>query len=201
MQHLVPLDNLVAALGRLPGVGRRTAERMAMALVRDQKGLMRILANALLEADEAITHCSRCGNVTKVEENPCSLCAGPRKDPKLLCVVESPADIMKIEQSGAFHGRYHALMGRLSAMHAVGVSDLRIDLLLRRIAEEKFEEVVLALGADVESDATASYLSEILVPRGIVVSRIAFGLPAGSAIEYADSSTLARALSGRQKLK
>jgi recombination protein RecR len=116
-------------------------------------------------------------------------------------VVESPADIMKIEQSGAFHGRYHALMGRLSAMHAVGVADLRIDLLLRRIAEEKFEEVVLALGADVESDATASYLSEILVPRGIVVSRIAFGLPAGSAIEYADSSTLARALSGRQKLK
>jgi recombination protein RecR len=200
MQHLVPLDNLVAALSRLPGIGRRTAERMAMTLVQDQKGLMRILANALLEADEGIACCERCGNVTLAATNPCGLCIQPRRDADILCVVESPGDIMKIEASGGFQGRYHALMGKLSPMHGTDAADLRVDKLLHRISDEGIAEVVIALGTDVESDATSSYLNEVLAARNVVVSRIAFGLPAGSAIEYSDASTLAHAISGRRKM-
>lgn len=200
MQHLVPLDNLVAALSRLPGIGRRTAERMALALVQDEKGLMRILANALLEADDAIGCCERCGSITLAARNPCDLCTRPRKDANVLCVVESPGDIMKIEESGGFQGRYHALMGRISPMHGTGIADLRVGRLLERIAQEGIDEVFIALGTDVESDATASYLREILAVRNVKVSRIAFGLPTGSAIEYADASTLARAIKGRQEM-
>ena len=118
----------------------------------------------------------------------------------MLCVVESPGDIMKIEESGGYQGRYHALMGRLSPMHGVGAADLRVDKLLQRVADENIEEVVIALGTDVESDATASYLKEVLSTRGVTVSRIAFGLPAGSAIEYSDSATLSRAIKGRQEI-
>ena len=200
MEHLLPLDNLVAALSRLPGIGRRTAERMAMALVQDDKGLMRILANALLEADDGITTCDRCGSVTLASINPCELCTRHRPDAHILCVVESPGDIIKIEESGGFHGRYHALMGRLSPMHGTGAADLRVDKLLGRIAEEGIREVLIALGTDVESDATASYLKEILSTRDVKVSRIAFGLPAGSAIEYSDATTLARAIQGRREV-
>lgn len=200
MEHLAPLDNLVAALNRLPGIGRRTAERMAMALVQDHKGLMRILANALLEADEGIACCDRCGSITLRDINPCELCIRPRKDAHILCVVEAPGDILKIEASGGFQGRYHALMGKLSPMHGTGTADLRVDQLLQRMADEKISEVVIALGTDVESDATASYLREVLIPRGVTVSRIAFGLPAGSAIEYSDASTLAHAIAGRQEM-
>jgi recombination protein RecR len=200
MNHLIPLDNLVAALSRLPGIGRRTAERMAMTLVQDEKGLMRILANALLEADDGIAKCERCGSVTLSSINPCELCIRPRKDAHILCVVESPADIMKIEESGGFQGRYHALMGRLSPMHGTGAADLRVDQLLGRIAGEGISEVFIALGTDVESDATASYLKEVLSTREVKVSRIAFGLPAGSAIEYSDAATLARAIKGRQDI-
>jgi len=172
-----------------------------MALVQDRKGLMRILAHALLEADEGIACCERCGSVTLREVNPCELCTRPRKDAHILCVVESPGDIMKIEQSGGFHGRYHALMGKLSPMHGTGAADLRVDKLLQRIADEGIKEVLIALGTDVESDATASYLKEILAARSVKVSRIAFGLPAGSAIEYSDASTLARAIAGRQEIE
>ncbi len=200
MNHLVPLDNLVAALSRLPGIGRRTAERMAMALVQNQKGLMRILANALLEADDGMACCERCGNVTLSSANPCALCTQPRRDAHILCVVESPGDIIKIEASGGFQGRYHALMGKLSPMHGTGTADLRVDKLLQRISDEGISEVLIALGTDVESDATASYLKEVLAVRDVAVSRIAFGLPAGSAIEYSDASTLAHAIAGRQKM-
>jgi recombination protein RecR len=174
---------------------------MAMALVQDRKGLMRILANALLEADEGITCCERCGSVTLCEINPCELCTRPRRDAQILCVVEAPGDIMKIEQSGGFQGRYHALMGKLSPMHGTGAADLRVDRLLQRIADEGTEEILIALGTDVESDATASYLREVLAPRGVKVSRIAFGLPTGSAIEYSDASTLVRAIEGRQEME
>ncbi len=200
MNHLIPLDNLVAALSRLPGIGRRTAERMALTLVQDQKGLMRVLANALLEADDGMACCERCGNVTLASANPCDLCIRPRRDAHILCVVESPGDIMKIEASGGYQGRYHALMGKLSPMHGTGAADLRVDTLLQRISDEGITEVLIALGTDVESDATSSYLSEILATREVDVSRIAFGLPAGSAIEYSDAATLAHAISGRQKI-
>lgn len=200
MQYLIPLDTLTAALSRLPGIGRRTAERMAMALVQDQKGLMRILANALLDADENMVTCEQCGSITLTTKNPCDLCTRPRRDAHMLCVVESPADIIKIEESGGFHGRYHALMGRLSPMNGVGAADLRVDKLLQRIADEKIAEVIITLGTDVESDATAVYLREILSTRSVKVSRIAFGLPAGSAVEYTDAATLSRAIKGRRTI-
>jgi recombination protein RecR len=173
---------------------------MAMTLVQDDKGLMRILANALLEADDGIVCCERCGSPTLARIDPCELCTKPRRDAQILCVVETPGDIMKIEQSGGFNGRYHALMGKISPMHGTGAADLRVDKLLARINEEKFDEVLIALGTDVESDATSSYLRELLSTRDVKVTRIAFGLPAGSEIEYSDASTLARAIKGRQEM-
>ncbi len=201
LNHLAPLDNLVAALSRLPGIGRRTAERMALALMQDQRGLMRILANALLDVDENMACCKRCGSITLTTANPCGLCTGPRRDAHVICAVESPGDIARIETSGGFQGRYHALMGRLSPIQGIGVADLRIDALLERIVPEGIGEVLLALGTDVESDATASYLYDLLSPRSITVSRIAFGLPTGTAIEYADATTLSHAIQGRQKMR
>lgn len=168
-----------------------------MSLVQDRHNLMRILANALLEADEGVVCCARCGSVTLASENPCELCSKPRRDSHILCVVETPGDIVKIEESGGFHGRYHALMGKLSPVHGKGAADLRVDVLLQRLAEESFSEVLIALGTDVESDATASYLKEILSSRKVHVSRIAYGLPTGSSIEYSDAATLSRAIAGR----
>jgi len=196
MNDLPALDTLTAALNRLPGIGRRTAERMAMALVRDRRGLMRLLAGALTEADRTLTCCERCGSVTPTERNPCDLCVRPRRDAHVLCVVDSASDVLKIESAGGFAGRYHALMGRLPALREDAAG--RIRCLLRRIEEERFEEVVIALGGDVEGDATAVWLKELLAPTGAKVSRIAFGLPAGGALEHADSTTLARALAGRR---
>lgn len=197
---LEPLDTLVAAFSRLPGIGRRTAERLALAVVQDGGGLARLLADALLRADEQLASCERCGALTLAERNPCPLCTRPRRDAHILCVVETPADILKIEQTGVFRGRYHALMGRLSPVHGIGPDDLRIEPLLRRLGEESITEVLLALGSDVESDATAAYLRELLAPRGVRLTRLAFGLPAGAPLEYADPATLARAVAGRAPL-
>jgi len=200
MNQLIPLENLIAALSRLPTIGRRTAERMAMTLVENQKGLLPILIKALSDAQQQLTCCERCGGITQTQTNPCNLCVQPRRDAHLLCLVESPCDILKIEASGGFQGRYHVLMGKLSPIHGINEKDLRIESLLKRIESENFTEVIIALGTDVESDATASYLKEILASKKVAVSRIAFGLPAGSAIEYSDPTTLSRALFGRQKM-
>jgi recombination protein RecR len=200
MKHFLPLDNLIAALEKLPGIGKRSAERMAFALVQNRDGLSRKLADALLAADEQVGSCSRCGSITVTKENPCALCTEGRRANGLLCVVESPGDIMKIETSGGFNGRYHVLGGHLSPALGKGVADLRVNELLARLQPENIQEVIVALGTDAESEATAGYLAEIVASRGIKASRLAFGLPAGSAIEYTDSTTLARAIQGRQTL-
>ncbi len=200
MKHFLPLDNLIAALEKLPGIGKRSAERMAFALVQNRDGLARKLADALLAADEQVGSCSRCGSITVTKENPCALCTDGRRANGLLCVVESPGDIIKIETSGGFNGRYHVLGGHLSPALGKGVADLRVNELLARLHPENIQEVIVALGTDAESEATASYLAEIVASRGIKASRLALGLPAGSAIEYTDSTTLARAIQGRQAL-
>ena len=200
MKHFLPLDNLIAALEKLPGIGKRSAERMAFALVQNRDGLARKLADALLVADEQISTCSRCGGITVTKEDPCALCIEGRRATGLLCVVESPGDIMKIDTSGGFNGRYHVLGGHLSPALGKGVADLRMNELLARLQPENIQEVIIALGTDVESEATASYLAEIIASRGVKVSRLAFGLPSGSAIEYTDATTLARAIQGRQML-
>ena len=154
MKTLLPLDNLVAALEKLPGIGKRSAERMAFALVQNRDGLARKLADALLAADEQIGSCSRCGAVTVTKENPCSVCTDARRETGILCVVESAGDILKIENSNSFAGRYHVLGGHLSPALGKGVGELRVSELLARLQPENIQEVIIALGTDVESDAT-----------------------------------------------
>ncbi|NQW29088.1 MAG: recombination protein RecR [Ignavibacteria bacterium] len=200
MKHFLPLDDLIAALEKLPGIGKRSAERMALALVQNRDGLARKLAHALFVADEQVGSCSRCGSITVTKENPCALCTDGRRATGLLCVVESPGDIMKIENSHSFQGRYHVLGGHLSPALGKSVADLRVNELLSRLQPDGIEEVIIALGTDVESEATVSYLADVLTSRKVKVSRLAFGLPSGSAIEYADATTLQRAIQGRQAL-
>ena len=192
-------DRLTACLAKLPGVGRRSAERMALKLVRERDGLLRDLRVALEDVAGRLCCCERCGSVTAADANPCELCTSPRRDGSVLCVVEDPGDIALLERSGEFHGRYHALMGRISPAGGEGRSDLRIEALRRRVREEGFREVILATNTDVEGEATAAFLAEVLRGGGVKVSRLALGLPAGSGIRYADAVTLARAIGGRQE--
>ena len=202
------LDNLIAALNRLPGIGRRTAERMAFMLVEDQRGLTKILANTLLDIEDNIVCCKRCNAIIEKNINPCDgkeclhrLCSKDRSESHVICIVESPSDIIKIEETGSFKGRYHALLGKLSPINGIGIADLKIKALLERINEENITEVLIALGSDVESEATANYLWELLEPRGIKITRMAQGIPRGSAIEYSDTSTLSDAIRGRVNYK
>jgi len=197
---LEPLEKLTAALARLPGVGRRSARRMAMQVAREANTLVPELTHALTEVGRKLTGCSRCGNLTDKEQDPCPLCTDPRRDPTMLCVVTDPGDISLIEDSGAFRGRYHALLGKLSPMRQEGIKNPRIQALVSRVEGEGVQEVVLALDTDVESDATASFLRELLSAKGVKVTRLAFGMPAGSGIAYSDPVTLSRALQGRQPL-
>jgi len=198
---MAALAKLARSLGKLPGLGRRSAERMSMTLALDETGLVPELQGALRELAERVRPCSRCGGVTSAEQDPCRLCTDPGREGGLLCVVEDAMDIQTIERSGGYHGRYHALGGRLSPMKGQGPDDLRIRRLLERLEKEPFDEVVLALDTDTESDATASYLQDRLATRDLKVSRLAFGLPAGSGIAYADAVTLDRAFRGRQVMQ
>ncbi len=168
-----------------------------MALARDPDGLGGDLIRVLQEARTSLCGCARCGSITTRERDPCVLCTSPQRNAGQLCVVEEPADILRIEKSGGYHGRYHALMGRLSPAKGLGPGQLRIQAMLERIVQEGIQEVILALSTDVEGDATASYLAEALKARQVTVSRLAFGLPAGSGIAYADKVTLSRAIQGR----
>lgn len=191
------LDNLIHALSLLPGFGRRSSERAALALVRRPESLLDNLVKALQEARENICICSLCGGFTTHEADPCALCTRADRDPSIICVVEEPADIPSIEASGAFRGRYHALMGKLSPSRQTGISELRISSLLFRVRNEGIKEILLALSTDLEGDATASYIAEKLKGTPVKLSRLAFGLPCGSGIAYADSMTLRRAVAGR----
>jgi recombination protein RecR len=161
--------------------------------------MIRDLREALRAVGEQVRSCSKCGSVTTVDEEPCRLCTSPARDRDVLCVVEEPGDILLIESAGAFQGRYHALMGKLSPLRGEGPGDLRLKALLERVKQEGFKEVILAFSTDVEGDATAAYLSELLGRQGARVSRLAFGLPAGSGIAYSDPVTLSRAIAGRQE--
>ena len=192
-----PLHQLTEALAKLPGIGRRTAERLATHLARNPAGPARELAAALGGARPKLAACQLCGSVTAKEENPCRLCADPRRDDAILCVVEDPSDIALIERSGEYRGRYFALMGKISPMRGEGIGDLRLPALLERAA--RAQEVLLALNCDVESEATASYLRHVLAQKlpQLKLSRLALGIPAGSAIAFSDPVTLGRAIRGR----
>ena len=189
---------LAAALGRLPGVGPRSAERIALHVVQAEPDLAASLSEALRSARDQVSQCNTCGCLTVVQ--PCSLCTAEARANGILCVVERPTDVINLEKSGSFKGRYHVLGGRISPLDGVGPEDLRIESLAARLGPEKITEVILALGSDVEGEATTSYLARRLAGSGARVSRIAQGLPAGAGLEHADDLTLARALEGRRSI-
>ena len=192
-----PVDNLIRSLSKLPGLGRRSAERAALALLRKPELLLDTLVSALQEARASVCCCSVCGGFTSKEHEPCGLCTDATRDDALLCVVEEPSDIFSVERSGGFNGRYHALMGKLSPSKQTGPSDLRLRALADRVACGGVKEVLLALSTDMEGDATAGYIGELLKTSGVRVTRLAFGLPADSGVGYSDPLTLKRAISGR----
>jgi len=193
-----PVTQLVAALGRLPGIGPRSAERLALHLVQGDAEAVRQLAAVLVDARERVASCERCGALT--EHQPCPVCADERRDGSQLCVVERALDVLSLENSGPFKGRYPGVGGKLSPLNGIGPEDLRMAELEIRLADGTVQEVILALGSDVEGDATSHYLARRLASRGVRVSRLAQGLPAGSGLEFADELTLSRALEGRREM-
>ncbi len=195
MDYPRPIQNLITQIARLPGIGKRSAERIALHLLKCDAETNRELAQAILDAKARMRNCGRCGSYT--EQDPCAICASSRRDARLLCVVEGPNDILSLERAGGFTGLYHALMGRISPLNGIGPDQLRVRALLDRVRAEQPVEVILALGADVESEATATYLADQLQSTGVTITRIGLGLPAGSALEAADDVTLAHALKGR----
>jgi recombination protein RecR len=190
------IEALKQALRRLPGVGPKSAQRMAFHLLARDRDGARQIAEALRVALERVGHCRRCNDFS--EDELCSLCASPRRDRSLLCVVESPADLSSIEQSNAFQGQYFVLMGRLSPLDGIGPDELGIDRLEALLDEGQVKEIILATNLTVEGEATAHYISELARTRGIRATRIAYGVPVGGELEYTDRGTLARALTGRR---
>src|SRR4029450_9969533 len=196
MEKAAALEELIQALRCLPGVGPKSAQRMAYHLLqRDQKGAER-LARGLSDALERIRHCGRCNTFTEAEI--CSLCASPRRDASLLCVVESPGDLLMMEQSQSYSGLYFVLMGRLSPLDGIGPREIHLDRLVTRANDGVVKEVILATNFTVEGEATAHYISELLTGKGLTVSRIARGLPVGGELEHVDSGTLAQAVLERR---
>ena len=194
-----PLTALIDALNRLPGIGPRSAERIALYLVQAEADSVRQLAQTILAGREKIQTCETCGALTELQ--PCAICGDARRDNSLICVVEQPVDIISIEKSGSYRGKYHVLGGRISPLNGVEPEDLRIAELESRLAREPVREIIIALGADVEGDATSFYLAKRLSAKGVRTTRIAHGLPAGSGLEFADELTLSRALEGRREIR
>lgn len=198
-----PIQRLVLHLARLPGVGEKTATRLAFHLIRSPPAHVRELAAALIDVVDRIRLCSVCTNLT--ETDPCALCGDPRRDAQTLCVVAHPSDVVAIERGGSFRGRYHVLHGLLSPLEGIGPEDLRVAELVRRLGPpadpgnpvDAVGEVIIATAASVEGEATAVYLARLLKPLGVRVSRIASGIPVGGELEYTDQATIARALNGR----
>jgi len=193
-----PIVTLTSALAKLPGVGPRSAERIALHLVQAESAQVRQLAEAMVTARERIGFCEVCGALT--EKSPCAMCGDARRDATLLCLVERAVDILSVEKSGTYRGKFHVLGGKISPLDGVEPEDLRIGQLEARLGSEPIREVIIALGTDVEGDATSHYLAKRLARNGLKISRIGFGLPAGSGLEYADELTLNRALEGRREM-
>jgi recombination protein RecR len=189
------IQNLIKHIAKLPGIGEKTAERLALHLLRGSRQEAEQLAHSILNLKDKVRLCSRCFALSDAEV--CGLCSDPARDPAFLCVVEQPADMVAVEKSGAFRGMYHILCGTLSPMNGVGPEDIRIRELLERVAKDQVTEVVLATGTNVEGEATASYIAQILAKYPIKVSRIASGVPMGGDLKYVDQVTLKRALETR----
>jgi len=194
---IAPIEELEKCLSRLPGLGRRSASRAALALVREKERLLKPLVESLDAAARTVCCCSKCGAFTTADRNPCMLCTDALRDSHLLCVVEEPADILPIEATGIFRGRYHTLGGKLAPARHMGPEKLRLAELRDRVINEQISEVLLALSTDMDGDATAGYIAELLSGTSAKVTRLAFGLPADSGIAYSDPLTLRRAIRGR----
>ena len=192
------IDRLIGAFQVLPGVGPKGAQRMVLHLLQRDRDGARHLAQALIESQERVSRCSCCRNLS--EEDVCSICGDPRRDDAVLCVVESPADILAIETAGGFRGRYFVLHGRLSPIDGVGPEELGVDTLQKRVAELKPTEVILATNPTVEGEATAHYISKLLKADVPNISRIAHGVPVGGELEYIDGGTIVHALQGRRSI-
>jgi len=191
-----PIRRLVQELARLPGIGEKTATRMAFHLIRGNRQLIKDLAQALLDVTDKIRLCSVC--MTMTEGDPCSMCADPRRDGDVICVVATPSDLIAIDRGGHFRGRYHVLHGLLSPLEGIGPDDIRIAELVRRLGgDPPVREVIIATSPSVDGEATAMYIARTIKPLGVQVSRIATGLPVGGELEYSDQATIARALAGR----
>lgn len=193
-----PVARLVDEFARLPGIGPKTAQRLAFYILNAPPGVARALAAALTEARENTRRCPVCSNLT--DREPCAICADPRRDSGVLCVVELPRDVLAMEKARSYKGFYHVLHGAVSPMNGIGPDELTVRELLKRLGDGKVREVILATNPNVEGDATALYLARLIKPLGVKVTRIAHGLPVGASLEYADEITLSRSLEGRREM-
>jgi recombination protein RecR len=189
------IEQLAEQFAQLPGIGRKTAHRLALYVVKMEREEVANLAQALVNVKDRVRYCTICSNIT--EADPCPICSNTKRDKATVCVVEEPTDVLALERTNEFGGVYHVLGGALSPLDGVGPEDLRIKELLHRLSDSKVEEIILALNSDVEGEATTLYLSKLLKPFGVKVTRIARGLPVGTDLEFADEATLSRALEGR----
>ena len=197
-EYAKPMSRLIEELKRLPGIGTKSAQRIAFHLLKAEDGEAEQLAAAIRDLKQSLRLCELCNNVTDI--SPCSYCSDPARSSRQVCVVEEPANIVPVEKSGQFQGQYHVLHGALSPLQGIGPDQLRIANLLERIQSGAVEEVILATNATVEGEVTAVYLSKLLKPLGVTVTRIAMGIPVGGDLEYLDSVTIGRALQGRKEM-
>jgi recombination protein RecR len=198
MSHGDPLAELVAALQRLPGIGAKSALRLAHHILKTPREEVDALTSAIVAVKERVTYCAVCGNITDVD--PCRYCTAPDRDAHLICVVEQPENVGAVERARGFRGRYHVLMGAIAPLQGIGPDDLRIQGLLSRVASGEVTEVILATNPTVEGEATALYLARLLKPLGPRVTRIAMGIPVGSDLDYTDEFTISKAMEGRREM-
>jgi len=194
------IETLIEEFAKLPGIGKKTAQRLALHVLREKKEDVELLAKALMDAKEIVVYCSECQNMTDKHHNPCSICTSQKRNRSMLCIVESPSDVIAFEKTNQYTGLYHVLHGVISPLDGIGPDDLKLKELLARLSaagSQSIKEIILALNPTVEGETTVLYLSKLLKPLGLKVSRIARGIPIGSELEYTDEATLTRALEGR----
>ncbi|NLA84695.1 MAG: recombination protein RecR [Clostridiales bacterium] len=196
--YVEPIARLINELSKLPGVGSKTAQRLAFYIINMPGEEVNQLASAIAEVKDKIRYCQICQNITDV--SPCRICVSVQRDPSVICVVEDPRDVIAMERTRDFRGLYHVLHGVISPMNGIGPDDIKIKELINRVSDDKVKEVILATNPNVEGEATAVYISRLLKPLGIKVTRIAHGLPVGGDLEYADEVTLSKALEGRREM-
>lgn len=198
-QYPKPLNRLINEFSKLPGIGGKTAQRLAFHVLSLNAPEVESLANAIRDAKQNLRYCSVCGNLT--DQDPCAICSDPQRDPKVICVVESPQDVLAMERIREFNGRYHVLHGTISPVEGIGPGDINLKSLIVRLQKEpEVEEVIIATNPNIEGEATAMYISRLLKPSGIRVTRIAHGIPVGGDLEYADEVTLLKAMEGRREI-